>query len=115
MSGGSIPAAIDPTDGTIRSVIELGSVGSLREWANLDLAKLDRRQRAGVIGAALVCLAVAFGLSRFMRTLLYDIEPTDPLTYGLVALALVGIAALASLLPARRAARVDPIIAMQSD
>lgn len=63
-----------------------------------------------VVGAA-----VAVGISRFAATLLHGVAPTDPLTYGVIA-ALVGVAAaVACIVPARRAARVDPIISLRAE
>jgi putative ABC transport system permease protein len=65
----------------------------------------------GVALAALgvaVGLAAAAGITRLMASLLYEVEPVDPLTYAAVAVALVGVAALASYVPARRASTVDP-------
>jgi ABC-type lipoprotein release transport system permease subunit len=50
-----------------------------------------------------------------MTALLYGVSPTDPLTYGLVAAVLLGIALLASYLPARRAASVDPMEALRAE
>ena len=60
-----------------------------------------------------VCLAAvaAQGLS----ALLLDVSPFDPLTYGLVAMVLTGVCALASFIPARRATRVDPIVALRAE
>jgi putative ABC transport system permease protein len=58
-------------------------------------------------------LAASFGLLRFLRTLLYGVEPTDPGVLASVSLLLVGVAALASYLPARRATRVDPVEALR--
>lgn len=58
-------------------------------------------------------LAAAVALTRLMSTLLYGISATDPLTYALVAAALVGVAAVASYLPAWRASRIDPITALR--
>ena len=67
--------------------------------------------RSGVLLAALgiaVGLVAAAGVTRLMISLLYEVEPVDPLTYAAVAVALVAVAALASYLPARRASTVDP-------
>jgi putative ABC transport system permease protein len=60
-------------------------------------------------------LAGAFFLTRMLRSQLFGVSPTDPLTYAGVALALGGVALLASWLPARRAARVDPIVALRNE
>lgn len=67
--------------------------------------------QSGVVLAAFgiaVGLATAAGVTRLMASLLYEVEPVDPLTYGAVAAALIGVAALASYVPARRASAVDP-------
>jgi predicted permease len=63
--------------------------------------------RLGAAGAALG-LAGAFALSRVLRGLLHDVSPTDPVTFAGVGLFLVAVAGVASFLPARRAARLDP-------
>lgn len=57
-------------------------------------------------------LAAAWGLTRFMASLLYDVTATDPLTFALVPLVLLAAALAASFLPALRAARVDPARAL---
>ena len=72
------------------------------------------RQAAGLACAGLaIGLAMAAGATRLMRELLFGIEPSDVVTYLAVAGALVAVALLASYLPARRAARVDPITALR--
>lgn len=57
--------------------------------------------------------AVAYFSSRLMATMLFGLTPADPATYGTVALGLGAVALLASLLPARRASRIDPIVALR--
>jgi putative ABC transport system permease protein len=70
---------------------------------------------------ALVCLGVVLGLmgawfaSKVVATLLFGLSPTDPFTYALVACMLIAIALLASVVPARRAARVDPMTALRAE
>ena len=59
--------------------------------------------------------AAALGLTRLLGRMLYDVEPTDPATFASVALLLLLVSLFASLLPARRAARVDPIVALRSE
>ena len=58
-------------------------------------------------------VAGAFGLTRFLSGLLYNIPPFDPITIVAVAVLLVLVALLACYLPARRAMRVDPMIALR--
>jgi predicted permease len=60
-------------------------------------------------------LAAAFGVTRVMRSLLYNTQPHDPATFLTVPLVIAGVALAACYLPARRAARVDPIRALRVD
>ena len=62
-----------------------------------------------------VGLGAALLLARFVRSLLYEVEPTDPLTYAGVALTFVAIAAIACLLPALRAAQLEPSRTLRAD
>jgi predicted permease len=66
------------------------------------------------IGVA-IGLAASAGLMQFMKSLLFGISPLDPLTYISIPIILVGSALLASYLPARRAAAVDPVVALRAD
>jgi putative ABC transport system permease protein len=60
-------------------------------------------------------LAGALALSRAIGSLLFELSPTDPLTLGSMAVLLASVALVASYLPARRATRVDPLIALRSE
>jgi ABC-type antimicrobial peptide transport system permease subunit len=66
------------------------------------------------IGVA-IGLVTAAGLMRLMKSLLFGISPLDPLTYVAAPVVLVAAAVLASYLPARRAAAVDPVIALRAE
>jgi ABC-type antimicrobial peptide transport system permease subunit len=82
-------------------------------------------QRASVLGMVLrqglqlvlaglaIGLAGALVLTRVLSTLLFGVEPTDALTYLAVSMVLVAVAAAACLVPARRAATVDPMVALR--
>jgi putative ABC transport system permease protein len=68
-----------------------------------------------VLVGIFVGLAGAWGLTRLMRTLLFGVTPTDSLTLGSVALTLILVALLACFIPARRATRVDPLVALREE
>lgn len=78
-----------------------------------------RRVVGGALGLTsagiVVGLAGAVALTRVMATLLFDVEPTDPVTYGAVALGLILVALAASAGPALRASRVDPVEALRRE
>ena len=68
--------------------------------------------RLTIIGVALGP-AGSFAVTRLMKSLLYGVSAADPLTYGGVALLLVLVALIACLIPARRATKVDPTVALR--
>jgi len=64
------------------------------------------------IGIA-IGIAAAYGLTRLMATMLFQVKPNDPAIFASVAVVLGGVAALASYIPARRALRIDPVVALR--
>jgi putative ABC transport system permease protein len=79
-----------------------------------DIIKLVVGQGLMLTGLGVVFgLAGAFALMRFLASLLYEVRPTDPVTFGIVSLLLIAVALLACYLPARKATNVDPIVALR--
>lgn len=70
--------------------------------------------KLAMIGVA-VGLLGAWGLTRFMQTLLFGVKPTDPGTFAAIALVLLLVALLACWIPARRATKVDPLVALRCE
>jgi ABC-type antimicrobial peptide transport system permease subunit len=60
-------------------------------------------------------IIAALASSRLLAALLYGLQPTDPATIGLAVLVLLTVSALTGYLPARRAARVDPMVALRAE
>jgi ABC-type antimicrobial peptide transport system permease subunit len=89
----------------IRLALGADSPG-LRNMVVLQAMKL------AVIGIVLG-VGAAYGLTRFMATLLFNVKPNDPYVFGSVALTLAAVALAAAWVPARRAIRIDPIVALR--
>jgi putative ABC transport system permease protein len=66
-----------------------------------------------VLAGIAIGIAGALALTRMMTSLLHDVSPTDPLTFACISGLLVSVALLASYIPARRAAKVDPMVALR--
>jgi ABC-type antimicrobial peptide transport system permease subunit len=74
------------------------------------------RESFALVAVGLVLgLAVAYGVRRFVESMLFGLTGADPLTYAVVAGVLIAITLLASLRPAHRAARVDPMTALRAE
>ena len=81
-----------------------------------DVSRLFVRHGLVLTGIGVVLgLGLAAGLTRLMSAQLFGVSPVDPLTYATVSIGLAAVALLATYLPARRAARVDPVVALRSD
>jgi predicted permease len=81
-----------------------------------DVSRMVLTQSGTVVGIGLaIGLAGAFALTRLMTALLFQVTPTDATTYTAVTLFLIAVAALASWLPARRAAALDPVMALRRE
>jgi ABC-type antimicrobial peptide transport system permease subunit len=81
-----------------------------------DVLRLVVRQGMvlAIVGIALG-IGGAIGLTRFIRSLLFGVSATDPLTFALITAIIVAVALLACYVPARRAARVDPMVALRDE
>ena len=79
------------------------------------LSLVVRQGMALAFSGMMIGLAAAFLLTRLLRSLLFGVEATDPITFVGISLLLAMIALLASYIPAQRAARIDPIVSLRCD
>jgi len=81
-----------------------------------DISGMFVRQGLLLAGCGVLCgLAVAMGVTRLLSSLLYHVSPLDPITYASACVALCGAAVLASYIPSRRTASVDPVEALRAE
>lgn len=88
------------------------AVGAQRTEVVLMVVRQGMRLAAAGIGLG---MAAAFALSRVIRSLLFGVSASDPLTFALLLISAAAVALLACWLPARRAARVDPIVGLRHE
>jgi putative ABC transport system permease protein len=68
-----------------------------------------------VVMGALVGILLALGTTRLVKAFLYGVTPTDPVTLGGAVLLIVAVGVMAAAIPARRAARLDPVSALREE
>jgi putative ABC transport system permease protein len=91
----------------IRMALGAGTLDVLRLMLNTNMAWVLAGLAAGVAGSS--------ALTRLLAGMLYDVRPLDPIVLGAVSFLLAAVALLASYLPARRAAKIDPIAALRCE
>jgi len=94
---------------------ELGVRAALGATQRDILGLVMRQGLSLTIAGAVIGVAAATIATRVLMSLLFEVSPLDPLTYGGVIVVLAAVSALASWLPAARAARVDPAITLRAD
>ncbi len=94
---------------------EVGVRMALGARGNDVLALILWQHLVPALAGVAIGIAGALAISRFLRSLVYGVGATDAVTFTLVALVLVAVAGIAAYLPARRATRVDPLIALRAE
>jgi ABC-type antimicrobial peptide transport system permease subunit len=94
---------------------ELGIRVALGATPRSILSLIARQTAAIAVVGVSIGIAAALGLSRFMQSLLFDVDAADPLTFVVIGLFLGAVAMLAGYVPARRASRIDPVVALRAE
>jgi putative ABC transport system permease protein len=94
---------------------EIGTRIALGAGRPAVLAMILRQGISLVLVGLMLGLAGAFAVTRALATLLYGVSPTDPISYLGVSVLLLAVGFTASYLPARRATRVDPLVALREE
>ena len=104
-----------PPEHQSRRVREVGIRMALGAQAR-DVVRLIFRQGALQLGIGLALgMALAAGVAQFMQVILFDVQPRDPGIFAAVVIVLAAAGMAASLVPAKRATRVDPLVALRAD
>ena len=94
---------------------EIGIRVALGATARQVILPVVREGLALAIGGVTLGVAGSLAATRLLETFLYDVRPTDPLTYTAVGMLLLAVAFVATYIPSGRAARVDPVVALRSE
>jgi ABC-type antimicrobial peptide transport system permease subunit len=81
-----------------------------------DVLRLVLRETAPlVLGGVVIGVGIGLGLTRVMQAMLFEVQPRDPATFASVAVVLTVVGLVAAVVPARRAAAIDPLVALRRD
>ena len=92
---------------------EIGIRRALGAQTSEVLGLLLREEFLLIFAGTVLGVVASLALTRFLASMLFEVKPTDPMTFALVVALLVGVAILACSIPARRAMRVDPMVALR--
>ena len=111
----ALGAGLATTGARIWQVVQAPAANGARAQAT-DVLKLviGQGMKLAFLGVALGLVA-SLALTQTMKSLLFGVSATDPLTFAALALLLIAVALLACFIPARRAAKVDSVIALRSE